>query len=161
MGYEHKYSNNTHPTSEWTAPITGLCEKLNRDLKTSFNSCFLNRYRDGNDYIADHSDVIKDLRCDVIAAVSLGGSRTMVLSEKDGKRKIKVELGSGSLFVMEGDTQKCWRHGIPREGKVKEERVSLTFREFVEEYEEEPRKKRKKLDLDLERLVYGDCMKKK
>ncbi|CAA7265714.1 unnamed protein product [Cyclocybe aegerita] len=40
-------------------------------------------------------------------------------------------LAPGSLVVMQGETQKYWKHEIPKEPKVKEGRISLTFRQLV------------------------------
>ncbi|KAF9477711.1 hypothetical protein BDN70DRAFT_914008 [Pholiota conissans] len=40
-------------------------------------------------------------------------------------------LQPGSLVVMQGDTQRYWKHEIPREPKVKEPRISLTFRQLI------------------------------
>ncbi|KAF9526333.1 hypothetical protein CPB83DRAFT_857932 [Crepidotus variabilis] len=40
-------------------------------------------------------------------------------------------LGSGSLVIMQGDTQKFWKHEIPKEAKIKGGRISLTFRQLV------------------------------
>ncbi|GAA5932000.1 alpha-ketoglutarate-dependent dioxygenase AlkB family protein [Sporobolomyces koalae] len=43
----------------------------------------------------------------------------------------KWTLESGSLVVMQGDTQQKWKHQIPKEAKVKDSRISLTFRQLV------------------------------
>lgn len=43
----------------------------------------------------------------------------------------KWTLRNGSLVVMQGDTQLHWKHQIPREAKVKDSRISLTFRQLV------------------------------
>ncbi|GAA5978666.1 hypothetical protein JCM5350_002472 [Sporobolomyces pararoseus] len=43
----------------------------------------------------------------------------------------KWELENGSLVVMQGETQANWKHQIPKEAKVKESRISLTFRQLV------------------------------
>ncbi|KAF9547254.1 hypothetical protein CPC08DRAFT_699821 [Agrocybe pediades] len=40
-------------------------------------------------------------------------------------------LQPGSLLVMQGDTQKYWKHEIPKEPKVTTGRISLTFRQLV------------------------------
>lgn len=40
-------------------------------------------------------------------------------------------LQPGSLVIMQGDTQKFWKHEIPKEPKVKDGRISLTFRQLV------------------------------
>ncbi|KAF8955699.1 hypothetical protein BDZ97DRAFT_1856324 [Flammula alnicola] len=39
-------------------------------------------------------------------------------------------LDSGSLVVMQGETQRYWKHEIPKEPRVKEGRISLTFRQL-------------------------------
>ncbi|KAF8149091.1 hypothetical protein B0H34DRAFT_668001 [Crassisporium funariophilum] len=41
-------------------------------------------------------------------------------------------LASGSLLVMQGETQRYWKHEIPKELKVREGRISLTFRQLVD-----------------------------
>ncbi|GLB37902.1 putative 2OG-Fe(II) oxygenase superfamily protein [Lyophyllum shimeji] len=45
--------------------------------------------------------------------------------------KKRWTLEPGSLVVMQGDTQKFWKHEIPKEFKVKDGRISLTFRQLV------------------------------
>lgn len=40
-------------------------------------------------------------------------------------------LDAGSLVVMQGETQHFWKHEIPKEPKVKDGRISLTFRRSV------------------------------
>ncbi|GAA5849050.1 hypothetical protein JCM5353_004144 [Sporobolomyces roseus] len=43
----------------------------------------------------------------------------------------KWMLENGSLVVMQGTTQQHWKHQIPKEAKVKNSRISLTFRQLV------------------------------
>ncbi|PPR00128.1 hypothetical protein CVT26_008908 [Gymnopilus dilepis] len=40
------------------------------------------------------------------------------------------QLAPGSLVVMQGETQRNWKHEIPREPKVTMGRISLTFRQL-------------------------------
>lgn len=40
-------------------------------------------------------------------------------------------LENGSLLVMQGDVQKEWYHEVPKEGRIKEGRISVTFRQLV------------------------------
>lgn len=104
--------------------------KINGELNTDFNECLINRYRTGEDYIGFHSDNEKELSNGIVAGISLGQERTMVLKRKDGTKEIKFILPHGSLFVMESNTQKIWLHGIPKELSKSNERISLTFRQF-------------------------------
>ncbi|TFK61710.1 hypothetical protein BDN72DRAFT_828091 [Pluteus cervinus] len=39
-------------------------------------------------------------------------------------------LANGSLVVMQGVTQRFWKHSIPKETKIKGGRISLTFRQL-------------------------------
>ena len=133
LGRSYQFSGNIHPKSEWTDLTKALRDCINNDLKTAFNQCLMNKYRNGNDSIGAHSDEIKYLSGNgIVAGISLGATRTLILSEKKKNRKIKFALPAGSLFVMEGDTQLHWKHGIPKDNFVTSERVSLTFREFKE-----------------------------
>ena len=121
MGTKHCYSKSMHPQAPWTEEVLKVQEKINKDMNTKFNSCLLNRYRNGNEYIASHSDDKDHLsRNGIVAGISVGQERIIVLTEKKGDKKIKFLLPNGSLFVMEGDTQEHWRHGIPKE--IKESR---------------------------------------
>lgn len=91
----------------------------------------LNKYDSGDVYIGLHADNLENR---VIATVSIGAERTFVMKHRtlrgeEGRKRWR--LGDGSLFVMQGDTQRFWRHEIPKEAKIKEGRISLTFRQLV------------------------------
>ncbi|KAF8596523.1 hypothetical protein BDV93DRAFT_500401 [Ceratobasidium sp. AG-I] len=134
-----KYSG--HPvTLHTTYPPTlqAIQDKVEATLGVKFNHVMLNRYEDGSVYIGKHRDNKENK---VIASVSLGAVRTFIMSPAatarnkkagSGKSDIKRwELANGSLFVMQGDTQKNWKHEIPKQPKVTEGRISLTFRQLV------------------------------
>jgi alkylated DNA repair dioxygenase AlkB len=42
-----------------------------------------------------------------------------------------VLLPHGSLLVMSGDSQACWKHRITRSAKVRGPRINLTYRLVV------------------------------
>ena len=98
---------------------------------TRFNSVLINYYRDHNDSMGMHSDDEAELgRQPVIASLSLGGQRRFVLRHRHRKNigSVKLELDSGSLLIMKGDTQANWKHGIPKQSKFCPPRLNLTFR---------------------------------
>lgn len=72
MGKEYAYSGSIHPATEYTDIIAELQKKINKDLGTDFNQCLLNNYRDGNNYISNHSDNEKELSNGTVAGISLG-----------------------------------------------------------------------------------------
>ena len=63
-----------------------------------------------------------------IASLSFGAERRFDFKHKLTKQKISINLPSGSLLVMKGETQKHWLHQIPISKKIKSHRINLTFR---------------------------------
>ena len=127
----YTYSRELHRPAPWTPALRIVREALERDLGVGFNSVLANRYRDGRDAMGMHADDEKELGPEPrIASVSLGMTRAFVLAPKKGKPGVKQELRltHGSLLIMGGPLQRDWKHGVPREQHVFEERINLTFR---------------------------------
>jgi len=127
----YRYSGQTLEPRPFTDTVRALTERVNEFAGTRFNHVLLNRYRDGRDNMGMHADDEPELGPDpVVATLSLGATRRLTLAPRrprDGERR-SVELSPGSLLVMRGACQRRFRHGIPREPLVTDERVSLTFR---------------------------------
>jgi len=105
-------------------------KKLNLE-KGYFNGCLLNYYIDGSSYISYHKDDEKEMISDsVIVSLSLGATRKFYLKNDETKEVEKLIHNEGEILVMETLTQKEWTHSVPKEMKVKEPRISLTFRRF-------------------------------
>ena len=65
----------------------------------------------------------------MIASLSLGGSRRFVLKQRRAPgAKLELELPNGSLLLMSGDTQRNYRHALPRTRRSVTARINLTFR---------------------------------
>jgi alkylated DNA repair dioxygenase AlkB len=64
----------------------------------------------------------------VIASVSLGAERLFRLKGKDGTVALSEELPHGSLLIMAGETQKNFKHEVPKEPDITRPRINLTFR---------------------------------
>jgi len=130
----YRYSGQTLEPRPFTDTVRALTERVNAFAGTRFNHVLLNRYRDGRDNMGMHADDEPELGPDpIVATLSLGTTRRMTLvprRPRDGERR-SLELTSGSLLVMRGACQRRFRHGIPREPRVTDERVSLTFRVIV------------------------------
>jgi len=101
-----------------------------------FNSVLLNLYRDGFDSMGWHSDDEPELgERPVIASLSLGATRRFRLRHRRRKdlEPVVIDLENGSLLIMEGDTQRFWKHQISKSKRVSEPRVNLTFRNIWRE----------------------------
>lgn len=118
-----------HPWTQELLDIKGVIEPLAR---VKFNSVLLNLYRDGRDSISWHTDAEKELgENPVIASVNFGAERTFQLRHKQTKERIDIELGNGSLLLMEGEFQHFWQHQVPKTKKAKSPRINLTFRKIL------------------------------
>ncbi len=88
--------------------------------------CF---YRTGNDSVAWHGDTIgRGKTADtMVAIVSFGEPRKLLLRPRDGGESIAFTLGQGDLIVMGGSCQRTWEHSVPKTTGAGP-RISVQFR---------------------------------
>ena len=127
IGY--RYSNKLMPSQPLSENLTGLILAINELLGTEFNGILVNKYMDGNDYIGAHSDSEIGLDSAGVVALSFGAERTFRIRDKFSKKIVHEEQTTHcSILQMGGDFQKLYTHEIPIQKKIKETRVSITFR---------------------------------
>lgn len=130
--YDYTYSNITKRALPFTKELLMLKALVEEIAGTTFNSCLLNLYHDGNEGMAWHSDDEKSLGPDTtIASLSFGAERKFSLKHKQTKHAVSVGLQNGSLLIMKGTTQTNWLHSLPKTTKINKPRVNLTFRTIV------------------------------
>ena len=95
--------------------------------KLGYNALLCNLYRDGNDSVGLHADAEPEMG-PVLASISLGAGRLFRLKRENGSIAFSERLPHGSLLVMAGDTQKLFKHEVPKERGVTQPRINLTFR---------------------------------
>ena len=117
----------------WPEALRPVRPRLEQALGQGFNSVLANLYRDGRDAMGWHSDAEPELGArPVIASISLGAARRFALRHRQQpERRLSLELPHGSLLVMAGDTQRFYRHCLPRTAKPLGERINLTFRRIL------------------------------
>ena len=130
-GAVYRYSGADFTPCPWSHALSVLRARLQQELRVPLNSVLANLYRDGRDAMGWHSDDEPELGPrPVIASVSLGGVRRFALKHRrDAALKGVLELPHGSLLVMSGDTQRLYRHALPRTSRVVAPRINLTFRQ--------------------------------
>ncbi|GAB3778391.1 alpha-ketoglutarate-dependent dioxygenase AlkB [Nocardioides ungokensis] len=86
-------------------------------------------YRDGRDSVAWHGDTIGRGRSQdtMVAIVSVGDPRRLVLRPRGGGESISIEMGHGDLVVMGGSCQRTWEHAVPKVAHAGP-RISVQFR---------------------------------
>lgn len=87
-------------------------------------------YRDGRDSVAWHGDTIGRgaVEDTMVAILSVGTPRTLLLRPKGGGVSLRHELGHGDLLVMGGSCQRTWEHAIPKTARPTGPRISIQFR---------------------------------
>ena len=132
LTFDYRYSGVNHQARIWTPPLRALRDRVDTLVGVHFNSCLLNRYEDGNQGMAWHSDDEACLGKDtVIASVSFGATRKFAFKHKQTQEKRELMLQHGQLIVMRGSTQSHWRHAIMKSSKIHTPRINLTFRTML------------------------------
>ena len=109
-----------------------------------FNSCLINKYRNGNDSIKRHSDNQSHFgENPTILGLSFGESRTIsferrmydpmnpkiIKKDKNKKDNFNLKLEGNSMFIMAGSSQKYFTHEVKKEINKTNTRYNMTFRE--------------------------------
>jgi alkylated DNA repair dioxygenase AlkB len=157
--YRHP-SDQSPPLLPFTPGVRIVKEAAENAVGHELNHVLIQLYRDGRDYISEHSDKTLDIvRGTKIVNASFGAQRTMRLRRK---RKTAQQVGNGdgrldespgqretqrihmphnSLFVLGAKTNQAWLHGIMADKRLPAERsaeelaydgmrISLTFRDI-------------------------------
>lgn len=94
-----------------------------------FTTAGLCWYRDGRDSVAWHGDRIRHRSATtLVAIVSLGAARPLLLRPRGGGPSTSLSLGHGDLLVMGGTCQKAWEHCVPKVAHAGP-RISVQFRQ--------------------------------
>ncbi len=133
---DYRYSGIHHAKAAMPAWLRNLADDLSEQASLALgkpvevNSVLCNWYRNGQDSISFHADDEAELGDKpVIISVSLGATRSFQFKENaNPKNKVTYALTDGSVVVMYGNSQSKWKHGIPKEKHIQDERFNLTFR---------------------------------
>ena len=133
--------NVTRPEPRLTAPwsmrqgsplqpaiLEAMRQSLSARYGVTFDSIGFNLYRDGNDAVAWHRDMIEaHVKDPIVVLVSLGEPRKLLLRPFGGGKSHPFPIGRGDLLVTGGSSQRTWEHTIPRVASAGP-RISLAFR---------------------------------
>lgn len=155
--YRHP-SDESPPLLPFSPTVVAIKAATEKHLGHTLNHALIQYYRDGKDYISEHSDKTLDIvKGSYIANVSLGAERTMVLRTKrqdkdpsltqapsettEGPKRQtqRARLPHNSLCRMGLETNMKWLHAIRQDKRAERDkasaelafaggRISLTFR---------------------------------
>ncbi|MFI9493907.1 MULTISPECIES: alpha-ketoglutarate-dependent dioxygenase AlkB [Streptomyces] len=109
---------------------TALSAHYAEELGESFTTAGLCYYRDGRDSVAWHGDTHgrSSYEDTMVAILSLGVPRDLLLRPVGGGRTIRRPLGHGDLIVMGGSCQRTWQHAVPKTAHAQGPRISVQYR---------------------------------
>ncbi|HMH93980.1 MAG TPA: alpha-ketoglutarate-dependent dioxygenase AlkB [Streptosporangiaceae bacterium] len=112
------------------AALAALSEHYRAELGEDFVTAGLCLYRDGRDSVAWHGDTIGRGSSEdtMVAIVSLGTPRPLLLRPRGGGATVRHEVGHGDLIVMGGSCQRTWEHAVPKTARPVGPRISVQFR---------------------------------
>ena len=128
-GVQYQYSGKALNENAWHPLLERVRDHIHAQHGVYFNSVLVNFYRNGEDKMGWHSDDEPELGPNpIVASLSLGASRTMHFKDKKTNQTAAVELSNGALLMMKAGMQRAFKHQVPSRKKVREGRISLTFR---------------------------------
>jgi len=110
--------------------LRALNDHYAAELGEPFRTAGLCFYRDGRDSVAWHGDTLGrgSTEDTMVAIVSVGSPRPLLLRPRGGGPSIRHDLGHGDLIVMGGSCQRTWEHAIPKTARPTGPRISVQFR---------------------------------
>jgi alkylated DNA repair dioxygenase AlkB len=134
ISHGYKYSNQTMVAQQLTPSLSKLLDTVNKIFHANFNGILVNQYSSGADKIGEHSDDEKGLDPNVgVVAISWGAVRNFRIRCRATKEiRANIPTHPYQILQMGGNFQKEFTHEIPAEKKIKEQRISFTFRYHID-----------------------------
>ncbi|KAK8115896.1 hypothetical protein PG984_012398 [Apiospora sp. TS-2023a] len=151
VGEDGEFPIYRHPADEsppllpWTATVQQIKDSVEKKVGHPLNHALIQFYRDGNDYISEHSDKTLDIaKGSYIVNVSLGAERTMIFrtkrqpkdkdttvapAESSGSSGTKrtaqrAQLPHNSMCQMGLQTNMRWLHAIRQDKRLDREKTA-------------------------------------
>jgi len=132
-GCHYGYSGIRLEPEPWHPVVLAIKDRIQQLSGKEFNAVLLNQYRQGNDSVSWHADDEPELGpAPEIASVSFGVTRRFDLKHKrdTSQPRQRLLLTHGSLLIMDGGVQQNWLHQVPKERRITDPRINLTFRKL-------------------------------
>ena len=100
-----------------------------------FNSCNVNYYHDGSEYVDWHADdepLFGDSKTEIpILSLSIGQSRQFLVRNNSTKKITQILLNNGDLLFMGGYVQSTHQHMLPLAAGQNGPRLNFTWRRIL------------------------------
>ena len=131
--YDYKVSGGSPPNLVMCDKLKEMTTRVNKVLGTNFNTILLNKYIDGNDCIGFHQDRENGWApSSGFATLSFGAERDFQIKNKESGETTNILHKNGHVLYLPHPMNQENLHGVPKRLRVKDCRISLTFREIVD-----------------------------
>jgi alkylated DNA repair dioxygenase AlkB len=131
--YFSRQNSSAAPVPPLFAPLLEWAKEV---VDPRLNGLLLNWYAGPGHYIGPHNDEERALAEGApIVTISFGETRIFRLTRKgpDGRTTARdIEATPGSVFVLPRETNRAWKHAVPKKARYRGRRISVTVRAFAD-----------------------------
>jgi alkylated DNA repair dioxygenase AlkB len=134
QGVNLRYSGSSMDAHPFTPTLLIIKNRIERLTGMQANGVLANLYRNGADSMGWHADDERELGpSPVIPSLSFGAERLFRFRHKtDNSLGVySLRLSSGSMLLMQGQTQQFYKHELPKTKAPIGPRINLTFRKML------------------------------
>lgn len=132
-GADYHYTGRVNKALPVPPLLAPLLAWVRSDISPRLNGILLNWYEGPDHYIGPHHDSVKDMvRGEPIVTISFGETRVFRLDRGKGSDAERRDFTAspGTILVMSYDTNRIWKHSVPKSKRYLGRRISVTFRAF-------------------------------
>jgi alkylated DNA repair dioxygenase AlkB len=132
-GADYHYTGRINKALPLPPVVEPLMAWVREQIDLRINGALLNWYEGPGHYIGPHHDSIKHMvEGSPIVTVSFGETRIFRLTKGKGAdaKTLDFPASDGTVFVMPYDTNRAWKHSVPKSTHYTGRRISATFRAF-------------------------------
>ena len=130
--YDYGISGGSPINEVMCTRLKEITAKVNKVLKTNFNTILYNIYKDGDDCIGFHKDKEKGwVENTGVATLAFGAERDFQIKEESTNITTNTLHQNGYVVYLPYPMNHNYFHAVPKRKKIKDPRISLTFREII------------------------------
>ena len=129
--YDYKVAGGSPPNEVMCDRLKKITADVNKVLNTNYNTILMNVYLNGKDCIGYHKDKENGWEKGTgFATLAFGSTRNFDIVNDDTKILTRIPHKNGWVIDMPYPLNSFNTHSVPSQPRVKDPRVSLTFREI-------------------------------
>jgi alkylated DNA repair dioxygenase AlkB len=132
-GADYRYTGRVNRALPVPSLLVPVREWVRETVDPRMNALLLNWYEGPGHYIGPHHDDERDMVAGTpIVTVSFGETRVFRLTRGAGTDKVTRDFPAenGAVFALPFETNRVWKHAVPKAARYTGRRISVTLRAF-------------------------------